>query len=327
MRGFRKEIKNSLKSLNYKLNYFSGNYRRRIWLIGDGRSGTTWAAGLINWKKNLREMFEPFHPFFVEEAKNISRHLYVRADDKKNDLNRVAPLVFSGKLVNRRVDADNSFRRKYDGLLIKDIFANLFAFWAARRFPDLKIILLIRNPFAVALSKRRTNSTLWMTEPKDFLQQSELFEDHLNPFKDLFLQTGDDYFEKQILIWSVIHYVPLRQFERERILPVFYEDLYTNPEREMKKICEFTDAENENGWTKIFDKPSRVAWEKSNVVSGKSPVTAWQSEVSKTQIKNSEKILERFGFARLYDDRGMPQKSVLDNFFHQPDIKTARAGR
>jgi hypothetical protein len=47
-------------------NYCAGRFRYPIvWVIGDGRSGTTWLMELINWRKTYREMFEPFHPRFV----------------------------------------------------------------------------------------------------------------------------------------------------------------------------------------------------------------------------------------------------------------------
>ncbi len=319
MNGLGKEIKNSLKSLSYKLNYFSGNYRKKIWLIGDGRSGTTWAAGLINWNKNFREMFEPFHPKFVAESKDVSPHLYVRGDDAKSPVDEIAPLVFSGKLVNRRVDAENQFKLKYDGLLIKDIFANLFAFRVAQIFPKLKIILLIRNPFAVAVSKLKMKSAFWMTEPQNFLLHQDLFEDFLMPFENLLLKPREDFIEKQILIWSVIHYVPLLQFERGQILTVFYEDLYRNPAREMEIIFKFIEEENQSGWEKMFRRPSRVAWEKSNVVNGKSPVNAWKKEISPAQLKRGKRILRQFGFGRLYDDDVIPNRKVINNFLRVSD--------
>src|SRR5688572_637852 len=57
-------IKRAILAANYRL----GNYRERLWLIGDGRSGTTWAANLLNHRGRYRQLFEPFHPQMVSAA-------------------------------------------------------------------------------------------------------------------------------------------------------------------------------------------------------------------------------------------------------------------
>ena len=56
-----------------------------------------------------------------------------------------------------------------------------------------------------------------MTEPSQFLDQPDLVADYLEPFRALIENTDGD-FEKQVLIWSIIHYVALNQLdEKDRI--------------------------------------------------------------------------------------------------------------
>jgi hypothetical protein len=312
----KREIKYAIKSAANRGNYYLDNYKEKIWLVGSGRSGTTWASGMINWDGRYREIYEPFHPDSGEPTKRFCPHIYVRPDDAEHPVRRAAAEVFSGRLMNRRINLSNRFRLKYEGLFIKDIFCNLFACWAGRTFPEVKIIFLVRNPFAVALSKYKMRQAFWMTDPGDFLDQKELVEDYLYPFEDVIGNVGDDFIERQMLIWSIIHYVPFRQFDANRIHFLFYEDMYRNPREELRKLHDYIDSQqkyenDETGWEEAFKRPSRSSKQISNLVEGKSPVSAWRNELSARQIDNGYRILEKFGLDRLYADL-YPNRRVLD---------------
>jgi hypothetical protein len=182
--------------------------------------------------------------------------------------------------------------------------------------------MLIRNPFAVALSKYKKKDWFWMTNPEELLTQSALFEDYLYPFEDLIRDAGNDYIEKQILIWSIIHYVPLLQFKEEQICIVFYEDIYEYPDRELPVIFDFiksgtNDHLDNKGWSEILNRPSRYSRMESNILKGKSPITSWKNELSARQIDNGYRILSRFGLEYLYDENVKPQREVLDNLISQ----------
>lgn len=310
LQKFNREMRQTVKTQVIRLNHRIRSYDNKIWLIGGGRSGTTWASNLINWNKELREMFEPFHPRFVKRASFIRPHMYARRGANEKNLTRLASEIFSGRLTNRRVDTDNKFRFRYRGLLIKDIFANLMADWALEKFNDLKIILLVRNPFAVALSKQKMRSAFWMTDPADFLQQPRLMKDHLEPFRKTLTESSVDYIERQVMIWAVIHYVPLRQFRLRRIHTVFYEDLLTQPETALAGVFKFLGVPKTLGidgdWKCSFTNPSRVAWQNSNIGTGKSPLNAWQDELTSKQKAGGQRILENFGLGEIYDKFGRP---------------------
>ncbi len=74
-----------IRTTGISINYYLGNYSNTVWIIGDGRSGTTWLGDIINWKKNYREMFEPFHPNKVKSAKPYTLHQYMRVDDDSDN--------------------------------------------------------------------------------------------------------------------------------------------------------------------------------------------------------------------------------------------------
>lgn len=302
-----------LKSPILTGNYRSGNFREAAWLIGDGRSGTTWVADLLRKSLSYRIVYEPFHPDCIAEKPSLPLNSYLRPGDTAPLSEVIVESVFSGKFSHERTDGRN-LSLVYKGLLVKDIFANLFACWVANQFPDLKIILLIRNPFAVALSKYKKRDWLWMTNPIDFLQQSTLFDDYLRPYEDLILGVGDDYIERQVMIWAIIHYVPLLQFKHERIHVVFFEDIYTNPKQEFSSLFEY--LRPGSGYTdlsipeKVFKRPSKVSGKESNIVMGNSPVDSWINELSSKQIESGFKILERFGLDKMYHENGLPYQRL-----------------
>ena len=307
---------NFARKLILKANHVLGNYSEVIWLLGDGRSGTTWVSELINYEKKYREIFEPFHPMLNRDAGFIVPHQYIRPYDLDEKLNGFASNLFSGKYNNQRVDYCSNYALLYNGILIKDIFANLLCYSVFLEFDEVKPILLIRNPFAVALSKYKKKNWLWATEPLDLLNQTALYEDFLYPFEDLIRETSGkgNYILNQILIWSIINYIPLRQFETGDIYVCFYENMYAQPSRETSNIfCYIKGKENYRIMLNedIVNRPSRAIGTESNLLSGTSPIVSWKSELSHHVIDDGLKILQYFGFDDLYDDESMPNMDVF----------------
>jgi len=296
------------------VNYRLGRFRDAVWLFGDGRSGTTWVSDLINWDKTYREMFEPFHPKMVRGMRGICLHQYIRPDDTEHPFSRRAAEVLSGRFSSVRVDHANR-RFCYRGLLIKDIFANLLACWASRRSPGVKPVLLIRNPFAVALSKSKRKNWHWLTDPSELLRQQPLVQDHLAPFEDVIRGVEDDFLLRQVLIWAILHYVPLRQFEPGRLHVVFYEDVVRRPEQELPRLFRFVKPHFVDsmmqGAMEIATRPSRVTGGKKKAAGGAWPIGQWRDEVSAAQVREGLKILAHFGLDQLYGDEVMPRRGFL----------------
>jgi hypothetical protein len=293
-----------------------GNYEEVIWLVGDGRSGTTWVSDLINHDKKYREMFEPFHPRLVHDMNFIVPHQYIRPGSLNEELKSISSSIFSGKFINERVDSGNH-SHLYNGIIIKDIFANLLCYSVTLQFPKIKPVLLIRNPFAVAISKHKKKNWFWVTEPLDLLNQKALHEDYLLPFEELIRKTSasKNYILNQILIWSIINYVPLRQFQPGKIHICFYENIYSEPSREISKIFHFVRGLRDNNQVSLNEeviiRPSRVIGKESNLLTGTCPVSSWKNELAPQLIDDGLKILQHFCFDNLYDEKSMPNEDVL----------------
>lgn len=315
------QIKSTIKyqctKLAIRANYLLNKYRETIWLLGDGRSGTTWVCDLINYEKKYREMFEPFHPRYISDVNFIVPHQYIRPYELDDEIKKVANDIFSGKFTHERVDSANHFRL-YEGIIVKDIFANLLCYSLWLNFQKVKPVLLLRNPFAVSLSKLKKKSWFWMTDPMDLLNQKHLYADYLYAFEDLIKQTSAkrNYILNQILIWSIINYIPLRQFHMGSIHICFYEKIYMDPEKEIRGIFEFIENSpkinlDKVKLRKIISRPSRMAGKGSNMLIGASPIASWKDEIPPNIIDEGFNILQHFGFENLYDDESIPNEDVI----------------
>jgi hypothetical protein len=303
-----KTIKNTLREIAFTR---LSNYREVVWLIGSGRSGTTWVSNLINHDKSYRELFEPFHPKTIKYVKQPILHKYIASAEHEPDLEKFANEVFTGKFTIPQIDKGNKTKR-YNKLLVKDISVNLFAHSLFQNYPFLKVVLLIRNPFAVALSKIKTQDWGWMNNPQDFLKQEKLVNDFLTPFVPLInkIGNGTDPLEKQILIWCIINYIPLKQFNQQELLVIFYEDFLSNPTDELARINNFIsnkDTDTSLLSEALIKKPSKVTTSEKTQFE----IDAWKREITEEQFSRAQTILKAFGFDQLYLADGKPNPNFL----------------
>jgi hypothetical protein len=297
-------------------NYWLNNYEEVIWIIGDARSGTTWVSNLINYGGRYRQMFEPFHPQRIGEMAFLQPHQYVGPDDSNIQLEVIASNVFSGRFLHPRVDRSNR-RLRYKGLLIKDIYANLFAYWLSCRFPAVKVVLLVRNPFAVALSKYHRKHWPWPDSPVDLLGQRKLYEDFLQPFEGLIREVSNqgDYIQRHVLIWSIINLVPILQFPSDGLHVLFYEDVAVDPNHELSEMLNYVRPDDPRRQVKLpqetVNRPSRVTSRESTDFANAVPVSSWKDELTASQIDSGLTILKTFGLDELYGEDSMPDRSAL----------------
>lgn len=275
----------------------------RVWLIGDGRSGTTWLLQLLNYDGYYKEVFEPFHPWFHEETAFLDTHLYVASDTSDPRLFPLASRVFEGRFesTRRRQFEGRKMPRDPKGLLVKDVFANLFVHSVWRRMRNVKVILLLRHPLAVAHSKYKKLHWHWVDDPMSLWNQTSLRRDFLSPYEDLFREVSEqkDFFASQVLIWSVINSVPLQQFSEEEIYPVVYEQIRKNPEREVRRLLRKIQGNIEppEGFlpSSLVTRPCFVSSEVPS--DGRyRDAAVWKDEIPESSIDRSMQILDRMGW-------------------------------
>jgi len=293
-----------------RFNALMGRFKHPVWVLGAGRSGTTWLCNMLCERRKYRFLFEPFHPAHNAEADFLAGHLYFRAAELYPRLKNLADKVFNGTTFFPSSDPSNK-HKLFDGMLVKDISANLFAYALHKLKPNIDPILIIRNPFSVALSRQNKPDWAWFNDPESLLQQDSLRQDYLKPYEKLILEISktEDFILKQILIWSIIHFVPLQQFNPQNLQIVFYEDLLQYTTRELHRLEGALKGSLSSPSTGVTDqvkyKPSSTTGLTENDLRKKSP-SDWKKYITKEQLTHGNMILDLFGLNFLYDEHGYP---------------------
>ncbi len=233
LRRAKRYAANSLARLNRLIR----DYDEKVWIVGDGRSGTNWLSSILNHDGKSRFMYEPIHPAKIETMKSLQLFHYQRASQRDENLQKMLIPIWDGTHPDYRINYANRLRL-YSRILVKDIFGHLLARWAVNQFPEIKPILIMRHPFDVAASKAQKQDWTWMTEPTEFLKRPHLLEDHLEEFSPQ-VERAETFFEKQITIWAIIHYVWFRQFKQDECEVIFYEDLCIAPATKLERLGQF----------------------------------------------------------------------------------------
>jgi sulfotransferase family protein len=284
----------------------SSNSPGSVYVAGEGRSGTTWLCKTINYDDHYRYIHEPLHPSFPL-AENFRSFQYLRPDDSDEQFLRPAQRAVTGAYHSQRVDCLDEGGAT-TRCLVKDVFSNLFLKWLHVRFPEMPLILVVRHPCAVAVSKIKLKEWIWRVNPADFFDQPELMNDHVEPFRGLIEETTDE-FGKHILHWCLAHYVPLRQFSPGEICIVAYEHVCIRREQEICRLLHFLGRESNPKAIAASFKPSPTVAEDSAVVQNADLVSGWKDMISPSQRRRACEIMDPFGL-RLYSDDPLP---LLDN--------------
>ena len=278
------------------------DHRNSVFLAGSGRSGTTWLSEILNHRNEYRYVFEPFYRDKVSLCQNFRRKQYLRPDDRREEFLEPARKIVSGDIRNVWTDRFNrklAVRRR----LIKDIRANLLLGWLRANFPEMPLILLLRHPCAVTHSRLRLG---WRDILDETLDQRALVEDHLSLFEGE-IRAAQTPFERSIFLWCIENYVPLRQLARGEFHLVFYENLCTEPEREIRRLYSFLGQKFDEGVYRSIGRPSPLSRRESAVALGNRPADSWTDSIDDAQVERSVEILSLFGLDRIYGESPMPR--------------------
>lgn len=318
----KKLIKQTYHLFNYPFltaNTLLNRYKDKVWLIGDSRSGTSWVSRLINHNKNFRVLFEPFQPNRSKKMDFFKRNSYRRINEEDQKLKITAENLFSGLITHYHIDFNPSeFSLIYDGILIKDVTVNLSAYWIYKHVSGIKPILLLRNPFFVALSKHKKMEWGWKLKAKDLLKDNKLKEDYLHIFEDLILSVDKEknFILDKILLWSVLNYVPLKQFSKDELYVLLYESVYLNPDEEISKLMPFINSQkwqdSINLQDRLIYKPSRSSKNYlSDTCSKKEKLASFNKKCDQGIIREGWNILKEFDLHHFYNESGMPAEDGL----------------
>jgi hypothetical protein len=275
--------------------------RNTVLIAGSGRSGTTWLAEIVNHRNDYRYIFEPFHPQKVALSRGFRSRQYLRPGDGDPRLVDPAARVLSGRVRSVWTDKFNR-KRLAKRRLIKEIRGNLLLGWIHHTFTEIPIVLMLRHPCAVVHSQlaREWN---WRVDLADLSSQDALMEDHLEQFHDI-VENARTRFERQVLLWCIENYVPMRQFGRDQVHVVFYEHLCLNPAAELKRLFSFLGSELDGSLLQEVATPSALSRGERAITSR--VIDRWKDGLTDDETKRAIELLEIFGLSRLYGEDPLP---------------------
>ncbi|MCP5005002.1 MAG: sulfotransferase domain-containing protein [Planctomycetes bacterium] len=275
-------------------------------LSGSGRSGTTWIADIINYKMDYRSMFEPFHPHNVSVWQIFKPKIYFSPKRNDNSYKRVLRIILTGNIRDSWIDKYDKHGTKtiYRKRLLKCIFGNLLLKGIYLLYPGMPIILLLRHPCAVVSSQLEIDGNWGCLS--EYFAQEDLVRDFLLPFKKA-AQNVHNRFEELVFIWCIQNYVPLKQFERDEIHLIFYENFCKYPNQEIERLFKFLGQQYDDRVIEKIKTSSKTSWRKdSAALTSDHLINSWRERVTKKQLKRTIEIMDFFGLDKIYSENSMP---------------------
>lgn len=300
------KTRKAIRKLKPQRKFFYDNapIENTIFVAGAARSGTTWLQNIINYSFDYRVMFEPFHSGKVSLVKHFNFRQYLQPDNRDSNFLEPTRAILAGKIRNTWVDDFNT-NFYVQKRVIKDVRTNLMLKWINRNFPFIPIVLIVRHPCPVAVSRRERG---FDTHLDSYLSQDLLMQDHLSEFRSL-IENTSSLFEKHILIWCIEHYVLLRQFDQGDLHVLFYEDLCINPYDEVSRLFSFLDFEYNKNSTQLKNSiymPSPLSRKKSAVVENRDLINDWKNHITDKELDSALNMLKMFGLDVVYSEEAMP---------------------
>jgi hypothetical protein len=244
-------------------------------------------------------MFEPFHPGKVEAYAAYNEFQYMRVAEDDPELLLFCRRIFRGEVRHPWIDRE-ARHRSADVRLVKDVRANLMLAWIRARFPEIPLVLVLRHPCAVVLSRLRLG---WATDEdiQPMLRQPALVEDFLGARMRI-VESARSPAAKHALIWCIHNLVPMTQLESAELAVVRYEDLCRDPSVAIPRLFGAIRRPFGDSVFRSARMPSLTSRPESAVVSGHDPVTEWQGALPPAAVRDVLSVVEAFGLGHLYED-------------------------
>ncbi len=196
-------------------------------ITGSHRSGSTWIGKVIEQSNEFIYLNEPTSLNDIPGSTSMIKYWfqYIRESDKeiimeltalnKNTLNQGKRALYKDPLAFFSIDT----------------FVNKL---------DADVLISVRHPAAFVSSLKRLG---WSHDFNHFLEQEELMETYLYPFRDQvkeFSNNKKNIIEQGILLWNIINLNSLKFKQKyPQIYTVRHEDLSINPIVEFQKIFDY----------------------------------------------------------------------------------------
>ena len=254
------------------------NGENHIIVAGFGRSGTTWLSDIVSKITGRLLLFEPLHPCVLKDSRKfiyrtkvqgfVALEEHLRKCQEQLPANR----WLLRNHLNHPIEnvSLNFISYLWENSIIggfKTIRGNHFIDQLATSF-NSSVLFILRHPLAVLMSvKNRKN--FWKEYESGIYQHQEIFfqraiqegpldQKHLPLIKEIWNHGSED--ERIVIMWCVSLIVTMYKLPLcPRHYMLSYEDLYTAPFEEIRKILGFLSINNTNIHPAHFLTPSMTS--------------------------------------------------------------------
>lgn len=317
IRSIRLKVRHMQLSRYARKNFRHSDTSRHIIISGIYRGGTTWLAEVLHEVTRYPVIWEPLHrkvcPEIIELGLDwkISIPPSSRADDVYNYLDQVIKGRILSRALIKLTNLDElSATRK---LIIKFCRLNMSLPWFMNRFPDTRIIFLVRNPFAVVASQlehpawtKDFNFDTTFPVPKG--KYTEAFQVHQKYLESLTTKT-----ERLAADWclDMQHVFTSNIIQDKRLLLVYYEDFLLAPETTMKRMLSFYNLDDVSTQDIAYTHKSFSSLENKKNIDPKVQINKWRNRLSEADIQKIYAVTEHFGVSYIY---GLDDTPVFREF-------------
>ena len=276
--------------------------RKTVLVLGSGRSGGTWLAGLLASPFRYRLLFEPFHPGHVPGAELVADRHYA-PDDLSQEV-----IAFISRALTDRIDSEwiaQSSNRRFNMhrwrcwpkvRIVKCIRGNLLIPALRQMYgPDLPILVLMRHPGAVVQSMLRVKFP-WAFDLATLLAQVNFAQTYQVPLDRLRGFTQDPVGQVTVR-WLIENLYLFSRAEALGARLVFYEDLVEDPVGCITSLCAQLGLKVVDGLEEKVKRPSYTTHPRSAVRTGVISTQTWRERLPEESQQRIEQIMYAVGFS------------------------------
>jgi len=290
---------------------------RAILVVGSGRSGTTWLAELLSRQLRARLVFEPFHPHWSPARDRL--RLFVAPEESDAGFRQAAAEILAGRLRSGRLEQAPPIRFPRSRI-VKDIHVMNALPWFRRQFPRLPLVLIIRHPLAVALSRVRSGAqdgtfaglAPYLGTAKGQAEAGASPVARWLPTYNRF-RADREPLVQCVAEWCIENTYPAAVADAYGIKLCFYEDLVLDPHGVLADLTAELGVTG-GGHTADPARPSSTDWfaRAASARTGAARerlLVEWQEQVAPATTARCLAVLDEFGLTHLYDDGAIPVAS------------------
>lgn len=300
-------------------------------VFSTGRSGGTWLMETIGAEPGMRTIGQPLsvgvHDPLARRAfpESIrSAHGFVAQPRDQAFVERFFRNLFSGRIriampwSPRALD----FHRRTHRVVVETTILKAWIGWFSQRFPEVKIVYLVRHPAPWAMSTMKLD---WIFRSASFLDDPGFTEQHLTSDQLALARDmleGGEWIEKLVTSWCIQNLVPLRLCgSHPEWTVVTYEELVAQPEPMAALLADRLELQARDRIKAAMDRRSRTSFdaesadviERATGAERKSYLLGrWRERLSSEDKDRCSRLLEAFGIVDYRLDRLSPASRLLN---------------